>query len=162
MRAHRVAHRVPVLRRVALGQQRAQLAERARLLGEERAALAHEHRNVELVEARADCRPEAVRERGLQRRAQERVVRRRHQMDRDAHERGAHHFASMDEVEQIALLEALEARPEPHERRLRDLGLQTHQPFEHLERRRALAREQHLPRERRAIELAQRERRRSG
>jgi hypothetical protein len=102
------------------------------------------------------------RRRRLQREPQRRVVGSAEEMQRRAHERRAHDLPRGERVEQRVRLEARDPRPEADERVLGLLRLHSADALDR-GRRRKLARralEQHLARERRAVQRARAEQRR--
>ena len=96
-------------------------------------------------------------EHGLQHGAEAEIVLRRRDVDRAAKRRRAHGFLLREERRQVGALEPLDAAPQSDKRRTRPLCLHRDEAFDGGERGRLLAREQHLPRECGAIELAERQ-----
>jgi len=79
-------------------------------------------------------------------------------VQRGPHERGAHHLTIAQAPEERFRPEALEAGPKAEERRLGLLGLHAAQALDGLHDRDLLALEQHLTRQRGAVELSDGER----
>ncbi len=94
----------------------------------------------------------------LERRVEERVVARRDEVERAAHHRRLQHVAAQHRALERRPAESVEPRPQPDVRRRRPLRLHPDEPLDRRERRRAPPLEQHLARERGAIQLPQRQR----
>ena len=109
--------------------------------------------DVERRGARAQDGPHAGREGRLHGAAQLHEVPRRQQVQGAAQGGPTHDLPRRDQAQEILATEPRDARPQPDERRPRDLRLQRDQPLDRVARRGLLAREEHLPRQRRAIEL---------
>jgi hypothetical protein len=153
MHAHRVPHGAIVAFREVLHEMLAQRVERTRRFAEEFARDRGERRDVLLpcdrhrarIEHRLDWDP-----------PREEVLR-RDEMDRPAHQRRAHDLTLRGQPPQLLGRELLQPRPQPDERRLRDLRLHPREARNSVERRDALALQQQLPREGGAVEGAVRE-----
>src|SRR6266508_368118 len=89
----------------------------------------------------------------LQRHPERRVVPGARQVQRAAHHRRTDHLAVVERIVEVLAGERLQPRPQPDERRLRLLRLRTRQPLHRLDDGDPLPRQQHLARQRRAIEL---------
>ena len=92
-----------------------------------------------------------------QRPPEHRVVARGDEMQRPAHHGRLHHLAAQDRALERIAREARHARPEPDVRRRRPLRLHPGEPLDRWQHADALALEQQLPRERRAVQLPQRQ-----
>ncbi len=85
------------------------------------------------------------------------VVAPRDEVQRPAHQRRLQHETAPDRALERLAPEAGGAAPDPDVRRRRPLGLHPREPLDRRERRDAPPLEQQLPRQRRAVQLAQRQ-----
>ncbi len=90
----------------------------------------------------------------LQGAPQAQIIRGGHQVKRAPHRRHANDLAPVQRLEEVAATESFEAGPQPHEWRARHLCLHAREPLDGCQGRPVFPREQHLPGEQGAVELA--------
>jgi hypothetical protein len=130
------------------------VAERARLLVDERAAELHEAVEVDALQRRAEQRAHAPLHHRLHERAQLQAVAGGDDVQRPAHERDPHDEAAVDHLGELVGLEVLQPRPQPVVRADRVLRLQADEVLERVAHAQRLAPQQELAFEERAVERA--------
>jgi hypothetical protein len=149
---HGVAERALLHAGEGLGEQGAQLVERPRPLGQQPVGSREDRVHVDRGAARLGHAGGRLGQHRLERRPQRAGVVAMQEVQRRPHRRGAHDGAPPQRPDQALAFEALEPRPQGHERRPGLLGLQAAEPADRVGDANVLADEQQLAGERRAVE----------
>ena len=143
--------------RPLLGEDAADVAERARLRLDELAAERDEPVEVDADELAAEQRAQPAFHHGLHERAERQAVARRDDVQRPAHQRDPYDESPVDHAREIVGMKTLQARPQPVVRPVRVLRLQADEVLECLADEQRLASQQQLALEQRAVQRARRQ-----